>query len=494
MAMTLRYKFVLPINLVLVLVLGISLAWEWRRQESAALSLLRVRLDEEARFVQAAYRTFGDTPRFATFLHEFCHAIDPSASPGHQVAVWDKAGGLMASAAEHAQHRPMDLSRLATLGEGFWTLRDGEEPFLVRVSADGGRRVVVAESTRAVRERVWTNLRGQLVWPLSTGVLLLVVINAAMRRAVLRPVRRLYRAARLIEQGQLGTQIEIDFDGADELGTLSRQFNSMSLTLAEQAEANRREMETAHRVQANLLPPPVFRLGCLEVAGRCLPAGPVGGDIYDVQLLPGDRVGVLVADLSGHNVAAALHTAMVRAIVWHEAEQAKSPGEVLTRLNERLCRDLPGGHFATAFFGWFDAHTNRLHYASAGHPSAFLQAAAGCLRELEATGPLLGVLPNLSHADASIAVGSGVRLLVLTDGLTETQDPGGELWGTAELLTLLEAGRSSEPGRLVDQILARAAAFRHGRPQQDDVTIVLACYDSLQNSENAPYVSRGSAL
>ena len=89
--MTLRYKFVLPINLILLLVLAISLAWEWRRQEAMGLALLRARLGEEARFVQAASRPLGVTRSFADFLRRFCNAIDASSSPEHQVAL---ANGL----------------------------------------------------------------------------------------------------------------------------------------------------------------------------------------------------------------------------------------------------------------------------------------------------------------------------------------------------------------------------------------------------------------
>ena len=105
--MTLRYKFVLPINLILVVVLAASLAWEWRRQETTGLALLGARLDEEARFVEAAYRSFGMSPRFEAFLRTFCHASDAAASPEHQVALVDEAGRVLASAAEHAR-RPMD--------------------------------------------------------------------------------------------------------------------------------------------------------------------------------------------------------------------------------------------------------------------------------------------------------------------------------------------------------------------------------------------------
>jgi serine phosphatase RsbU (regulator of sigma subunit) len=240
---------------------------------------------------------------------------------------------------------------------------------------------------------------------------------------------------------------------------------------------SKRELEAAHRVQSHLLPPPHFHLGCVEVAGRCLQKGPVGGDVLDVRLLAGDRVAILVADLSGHDIAAALHTAILRAIVWREAEQAKTPGEVLARLNERLCQDLPGGHFASAFLGWFDPHANRLHYANAGHPSAFLHRSTGCLHELKSTGPVLGIIPDLSDFDASVEVVPGSWLLVVTDGLTETGAPGGKLLGTDELVNLLVVAGASEPSRVVEGILARAAEFRQGEPQQDDMTILLVRYD-----------------
>ena len=477
--MTLRYKFVLPVNVILVLVLGASLVWEWRRQESTGLALLRARLDEEARFVQAAYRSFGVTPRFAGFLRAFCHASDAAASPEHQVALVDAEGDVVASAAMHAR-RPLDPSRLAGLGEGFWSRREGDESYLIRVSTDAGRRVVVAESTRAVRSRLWTNLGNQAGWYLGSGVLLLGVVNVVMRRAVLRPIRRLSRAVRELEQGRLGVQV--DASNGDELGALGRRFNAMSRALAELVEADRRELETARRVQAHLVPPPELRLGCLEVAGRCLPAGPVGGDVYDVQLLSGGRIAVLVADLSGHNVAAALHTAMVRAIVWREAEQATSPGEVLDRLNDRLCRDLPEEHFATAFFGWFDPSSGHLHYANAGHPPAYLQPPGGPSRELEPTGPLLGILPEASYGSTAVEVGPGCRLFVYTDGLTETEDGSGVLWGTDELLALLGPDEPATPSDVVEQILDRAAGFRRQRSQQDDLTVVLAEYHPHRGS------------
>jgi sigma-B regulation protein RsbU (phosphoserine phosphatase) len=474
--MTLRYKFVLPINLILLLVLAISLAWEWRRQEAMGLALLRARLGEEARFVQAASRPLGVTRSFADFLRRFCNAIDASSSPEHQVALLDENGHVVVSAAEHAS-RPMDPTRLAALGEGAWIQKEGGESFLVRVSKDkeSGRSVVVAESTRAMEAQVWANLKSQAGWYLGSAVLLLGAVNMVMRRTVLRPIRRLDRAARQLEQGQLGAKV--DGSGNDELGWLSDQFNAMSRALAQQAESNKRELEAAHRVQSHLLPPPCFRLGCLEVAGRCIQKGPVGGDVLDVRLVAGDRVAVMVADMSGHDIAAALHTAMIRAIVWREAEQAKTPGEVLGRLNDVLCRDLPAGHFASAVFGWFDPSLDRLLYANAGHPPAYLLPPGGPLRALEGTGPVMGLIPEADYSDLPVEIQPGCQLFVYTDGLTEATDPQGRLWGTREVAAVLESSGPEHPERVVDRILETLMQFRGERPPEDDVTVMLAVFD-----------------
>jgi phosphoserine phosphatase RsbU/P len=96
---------------------------------------------------------------------------------------------------------------------------------------------------------------------------------------------------------------------------------------------------------------------------------------------------------------------------------------------------------------------------------------------LGSTGPLLGILPALADFDASMEVAPGSRLLVMTDGLTENRAPGGKLFGADELVDLLVAAGATEPSRIVEEMLARAAEFRQGEPQQDDVTVLLARYD-----------------
>jgi sigma-B regulation protein RsbU (phosphoserine phosphatase) len=183
---------------------------------------------------------------------------------------------------------------------------------------------------------------------------------------------------------------------------------------------------------------------------------------------------MLVADLSGHDVSAALNTAMLRSIVWREAEYAKSPGGVLARLNDQLCRDLPSEHFATAVFAWFDTQESRLHYANAGHPSSYLGLLSGSWQELESGGPVLGIIPESDYPSHIIDLVQGSRLFVYTDGVTETRNPQGQFWGTGELLAILETSLSNDPCRVVERVLDAIERFRGNGPQEDDVSLMLA--------------------
>jgi sigma-B regulation protein RsbU (phosphoserine phosphatase) len=468
---TLRYKFVIPINLILVAILAASLAWEWWRLARSETAILRTRLNEEARFVHAAANTFGVSAEFDDFLQEFCHATDATASPEHQVTVVGSGREILASAAAHA-HTPIDPVDLASFSVGSWLRRRGDESYLIQVSSEGERRVVVAESTRLLGERVRRALIVHAGWILSLGGFLLLTVNIVMRRAVLRPIRCLGQAALRLEQGQLGVQV--DWSGSDEFGALSQRFNAMSRTLADQAEAARRELDAARRVQSHSLPPHFFHLGGMQIAGRCIQRGPVGGDVYDVRNLPGNRVAILIADLSGHDVSAALNTAMLRSIAWREAEHAESPGDVLYRLNEQLCRDLPTDHFASAVFAWFDLAAGRLHYSNAGHPTSYLSSTTSTWQELESGGPVLGLISGAEYPSLVLELVPGTRLFVCTDGVSETFDPDGRCWGTGELMAILDSTRSEDPRRVVEQILERLLRFRAGRAQEDDVTLMLA--------------------
>ena len=375
--MSLKRKFVVPINLILVGVLAASLAWEWRRQRG----------DRDGSAARPARRGGplrpGGVSRLrphAPLRRDFCGASaiasDPGASPEHQVALVDDDGRVIA-----ARRGPRPASaRPGRPGRARRRLLATGRP-AVRSSWSGWRPTAAAgwwSPSRPPASAAGSAPTSGAMPPGTSGsaASCCSTVNGVMRRAVLRPIRRLGRAVTQMERGRLGVQVELPED--DELGTLAGRFNAMSGALA-----------GARRGQpprdGDGPPGPVAPAAAAAAAAR-LPGGrrPVSSrparrrrPARRACPLPGDRVGVLVADLSGHNVAAALHTAMVRAIVRREAEQAASPGEVLARLNDQLVRDLPDEHFATAFLGWFDPHAGRLDYANAGHPPAALREPDG---------------------------------------------------------------------------------------------------------------------
>jgi sigma-B regulation protein RsbU (phosphoserine phosphatase) len=137
---------------------------------------------------------------------------------------------------------------------------------------------------------------------------------------------------------------------------------------------------------------------------------------------------------------------------------------------------MPPGQFASAVFGWFDSVAGRLLYASAGHPPSYLRSPGHPLRELEGTGPLLGVLPEAEYSSLAVEILPGSQLFVYTDGLTEANDPQGRLWGTGELAVMLESSEPEHPNRVLNRILERLAQFRGERPQEDDVTAMLTVF------------------
>jgi sigma-B regulation protein RsbU (phosphoserine phosphatase) len=185
----------------------------------------------------------------------------------------------------------------------------------------------------------------------------------------------------------------------------------------------RHELELAHDLQLKLLPAPSVLGAKADVAARCRPAESVGGDFYNLLRLSGDRVGVMIGDVSSHGFGAALIMALALAAAGVHAESAESPGEVLRRLEESLADELARTDmFLTLLYGVVDPAAGRLTYASAGHGYAYLaHGPTGTWRRLEATRPPVGL--GTGGADVTVAWRKGEDILVLlTDGIVDADD------------------------------------------------------------------------
>lgn len=239
----------------------------------------------------------------------------------------------------------------------------------------------------------------------------------------------------------------------------------------QQLIAIEQEMKSAARIQASILPGSVPRVAGLQIAVRYRPMTAVAGDFYDFLTTPAGA-GVLVADVTGHGVPAALVASMVKVAVASQAEYADEPSRVIAALNQMLCRQTRG-QFTTAGYLFLDPVHERALYAAAGHPPLLVwRKTKRELREVREGGLLLGVRANEAYADTALDLAAGDRLLLYTDGVVEAANRSGDFFGAERLAEYIAANESLPVDAFADGLLARVSAWSAGH-DQDDVTLVV---------------------
>ncbi len=201
----------------------------------------------------------------------------------------------------------------------------------------------------------------------------------------------------------------------------------------------------------------------------------VGGDYYDAFTLPDGRVALVIADVSGKGLSAAVQTATVKYSLRAFATEAAAPGLVMTRLNKMLCGDLAGlgDHFVTLFYAVFEPATGRLSWTSAGHETMMIKRQAGGSRLLDANGPILG-LADHAYGQEIDMLAPGESLILYTDGLTEARDAERALLDIDGVRALVEAAPAEAwPGALAAHLQQAAMRWTGGRPQ-DDMALLVA--------------------
>jgi len=233
-----------------------------------------------------------------------------------------------------------------------------------------------------------------------------------------------------------------------------------------------REVQLASHIQERLLPAEPPRIDGLEIAGRCVAARDVGGDFYDFLSLEGDALGLVVADVSGHNVAAALLQTATRATFRAAALQGASPAQMLATSNDSLMQDLErAGHFLTAWVARLDPQTGAVEFEGAGHPPALLlRAATGDVERLVGDGLPVGVVPEAEYKLHTAELHPGDVLVVYTDGLLEARDDEHSQFGEERLIAALRACADGSADQVADWLLA--AVRGHSAVQSDDRTLV----------------------
>ena len=236
------------------------------------------------------------------------------------------------------------------------------------------------------------------------------------------------------------------------------------------------EMRAAARIQASILPSALPSTENLEVAVRYAPMTAVAGDLYDFTAVRPGSIGILVADVAGHGVPAALVASMVKIAVSTQTGRHGEPAKVIAGLNSILCHEAHG-QYATAVYVYFDEANRVARYSAAAHPPPLLwRRSTQTLHELNETGLLLGVRPDEKYLEGELTMLGGDRLLLYTDGLLEAENAAGQLFGDAVLTQFIEAHQDLEAELFVEQLLKKVLAWprESGRPgQSDDITVVV---------------------
>ncbi len=270
--------------------------------------------------------------------------------------------------------------------------------------------------------------------------------------------------------GQLAQAVKI----VSEMEAKERERREKEQVLLENVRVMR-DMELAKQIQLSLLPTQPPQVAGIQLASRCVPATHVGGDYFDFFPQGNSIVDVVIADVSGHSVGAALIMVETRSVLRAQVQSTTSAREILTTLNGLLYEDLDRAElFITMFYVRLDTARGLLTYANAGHnpPLLFRLGATSCM-ELDAEGLIMGVNREVLFEEKTERLQSGDLLLLYTDGITEAQNGDGELFGTGRLCEVVMTQRGKTPEEIIAAVLKEVASFSAGITVEDDISMVM---------------------
>lgn len=232
------------------------------------------------------------------------------------------------------------------------------------------------------------------------------------------------------------------------------------------------ELEIARQIQASSLPMGTPLVQSLKIAARYLPMTSIGGDFYQFIEIDRHHIGILVADVSGHGVPAALIASMMKVATQSVVSCADRPAEVLRRLNQILSGQLQG-QFITAAYLWLDLEARKGLYSAAGHPP-LLRWRQGALESIESNGLLFGVLPDPAYPVRELTLDPGDRLLLYTDGVVDPENAAGDSFGDRALEQILRDNQALPPAELLDRLLEEIHRWQPASATQpDDITLIV---------------------
>ncbi len=248
------------------------------------------------------------------------------------------------------------------------------------------------------------------------------------------------------------------------------------------------ELQIGREIQLAMVPDglPAISVGAVSLRAVLQPAREVGGDFYDALAIDDDKLCVVVGDVSGKGVPAALFMAVTQTLIASAARTGASPGTILTHANASLARNNESCMFVTLFVAILDLRTGALTYANAGHNPPYLARAGGAWDRLDARhGPVVGAVETFDYTEDQAFMGAGDLLFLYTDGVTEAMDPSSALYGEARMLSRLTSAGTDAVDALVGDLMADLRVFQDVADQADDITLLALRVDRLGSDASA---------
>jgi len=316
-----------------------------------------------------------------------------------------------------------------------------------------------------------------------------MITGLAISRRITRSVHDMHQGILALKKGDLEHRIPVRRQ--DQLGLLSDAFNQMagSITrlLEEVSEKKRleQELQIAREVQTTLFPKHLPQPRGLALFGGCQPAQVVSGDYYDFIVEDETHLYIVIADISGKGISAALLMANLQAVMRNQLlgvhrgsteELERGLAAVMTELNRQVYLNSPAEKYATLFLGRYDAESRRLCYSNAGHlPPIVLRGNE--VRRLEAGGTVIGLFEEMDYEAQTVNLRPGSVLALFTDGITEAANGQDEEYGEERLIHMIRICQSQPPEVIYAEVVREVHNWQGGLKQQDDITLIVGKVD-----------------
>jgi phosphoserine phosphatase RsbU/P len=309
--------------------------------------------------------------------------------------------------------------------------------------------------------------------------LAVLATGIVMTRTITGSIAALYDATLHVRRGDFSHRIRSLRN--DQLGALGESFNEMTGSISELIEEQRErqrlehEVEIAREVQQQLFPHSLPSLPGLEIAAICRPARVVSGDYYDFISLSPTRVAMVLADISGKGIFAALLMASLQAALRSMAtfDGNRGTADIVSRVNRHLFKNTSDDRYATLFYAIYDSEARALTYTNAGHLAPFF-ISDGCVQQLDQGGTVAGLFEDPPYTECTLQVKPGSLLVAFSDGLTEPENVYGEEFGTERLKAEVLRRRDAPAKALADDLISTVEQWAGSPEQADDMTLIVA--------------------